>query len=125
MNTLIIAVGGALGSMARYGTGRLMLGFLGAAFPYGTLAVNLIGCLLMGIISGVFAFKEQSGQWQLFLATGIMGGFTTFSAFSLDAVLLWQRGQAGLAISYVLISVLGGLALLCAGLWLGRQLFGG
>ena len=95
----------------------------GTAFPYGTLTVNITGSLVMGLFAGYFAFKGDASQsWRLFLMTGILGGYTTFSAFSLDAALLYERGQLGLALVYVLASV--GLSVLglFVGLALMRQL---
>src|SRR5690606_31602004 len=95
----------------------------GAAFPWGTLTVNVLGSLVMGALAGWLAFKAGEGWSQplrLFLATGILGGFTTFSAFSLDAVLLWERGEAGLAAAYAGLSVLLSIGALMAGLALVR-----
>ena len=83
--------------------------YCGTAFPWGTLTVNVVGSFLMGVLAGWLAFKAGEGWSQplrLFLTTGILGGFTTFSAFSLDAVLIWERGQGGLAAAYVAASVL-------------------
>jgi CrcB protein len=101
---LSVALGGAIGAVARYlvslGTGRL----LGAGFPWGTLAVNVIGSFLMGLLVVVLA---QKGGIRMapFLMTGVLGGFTTFSAFSLDAVVLFERGNLGQAAGYVMASV--------------------
>jgi CrcB protein len=92
-------------------------------FPWGTLTVNVVGSFIMGAIAGWLAFKAGEGWSQplrLFLTTGILGGFTTFSAFSLDAVLIWERAQAGLAATYVIASVLLSIAGLIAGLGLVR-----
>jgi CrcB protein len=75
---------------------------LGTRFPFGTLAVNVFGSLTMGLLAGYFAVKGDLGQmWRLFLTTGVLGGFTTFSAFSLDAALLWERGDLWRAVLYV------------------------
>jgi CrcB protein len=94
---------------------------LGTAFPYHTLIVNIVGSLVMGLLAGYFALKSDPGQdWRLFLTTGIMGGFTTFSAFSLDTVVLYQRGEVALAAYYVLASVGVSLAALFAGLAIMR-----
>ncbi|URD60375.1 fluoride efflux transporter CrcB [Sphingomonas sp. KRR8] len=107
MNALIVFVGGGLGAVARYGVGRLSLPWAGSFLPAGTLVVNILGSFLMGLLAAVLAEGPAASQpWRLFLATGVLGGFTTFSAFSLDALTLWQRGQVGLAALYVLASVL-------------------
>ncbi|EJN04859.1 fluoride efflux transporter CrcB [Phyllobacterium sp. YR531] len=118
---LLVASGGAIGSVLRYLTGILMTRFFGAAFPYGTLAVNVIGGLLMGLFIELLTRRfEGSEELRLFVAIGILGGFTTFSSFSLDVVLLWQRGEAASAAFYVLLSVVLSIAALFLGLWLAR-----
>lgn len=122
MGFLIVFFGGGLGAAARHGVNLLLARGIGAAFPFGTLAINVLGSFLMGAIAGYFAFKGEAPQhWRLFLTTGILGGFTTFSAFSLDAVLLYERGEPGLAVLYVTASVGLALAGLVAGLWLMRH----
>jgi CrcB protein len=113
---LFVMVGGAVGSGARYLTGRAMLSLLGPDYPFGTLAVNLIGGLLMGVLVGVLAKTSASETWRLLLAVGVLGGFTTFSAFSLDVVSLIERGAIGVALGYVLVSVIGSIAAVFAGL---------
>ncbi|RMB54489.1 camphor resistance protein CrcB [Sphingomonas sp. PP-CE-3A-406] len=113
---LYVMVGGAVGSGARYLTGRAMLSLLGADYPFGTLAVNLIGGLLMGVLVGVLARNAASETWRLLLGVGVLGGFTTFSAFSLDVVTMIERGAIGVAFGYVLVSVIGSVAALFAGL---------
>jgi CrcB protein len=121
MSLLYVMLGGAFGSGARYLTGRATLSLFGPDFPYGTLAVNLIGGLLMGALVGVLARASNGGEtWRLLLGVGALGGFTTFSSFSLDAVTMIERGQIGIALGYVLISVLGSIAALFAGLTLAR-----
>lgn len=118
---LLVATGGAIGSVLRYLTGLAMTRFLGAAFPYGTLAVNVIGGLLMGLFIELLTRRfEGSEELRLFVAIGILGGFTTFSSFSLDVVLLWQRGEAANAAFYVLTSVILSIGALFLGLWLAR-----
>lgn len=125
MNWLMIgavAGGGACGSVARH----LVAGALGRAFglgfPWGTLTVNLVGSFLMGVVVEVLALKFSAGQeLRAFLAVGVLGGFTTFSSFSLDAVVLFERGALGHALVYVLASVLGGVFALFAALYLVRQ----
>jgi CrcB protein len=91
----------------------------GTNFPLHTLTVNVLGSFAMGVLAAYFALKAESSQaWRLFLATGVLGGFTTFSAFSLDTALLFERGTAGIAVTYVFVSVLASLG----GLFLGLQL---
>ena len=113
---LYVMVGGAVGSGARYLTGRAMLSLLGPDYPFSTLAVNLIGGLLMGVLVGVLARNTASETWRLLLGVGVLGGFTTFSAFSLDVVTMIERGAIGVAFGYVLVSVIGSIAALFAGL---------
>lgn len=120
----LVMAGGAVGSGARYLTGRWMLAAFGPGFPWGTLSVNLLGGLLMGALVGVLARVAVPGEhWRLLLAVGLLGGFTTFSAFSLDSVTMLQRGDFGLALLYVLVSVIGSIVALFAGLSLSRALF--
>ncbi|KQN10966.1 fluoride efflux transporter CrcB [Sphingomonas aurantiaca] len=109
-------VGGAVGSGARYLTGRAMTALLGPDYPFGTLAVNLIGGLLMGVLVGVLARNTASEAWRLLLAVGVLGGFTTFSSFSLDVVTLIERGAIGVAFGYILLSVIGSIVAVFAGL---------
>lgn len=124
MPLLLVMAGGALGSAARYLTGRIALSALGPDFPYGTLAVNLIGGLLMGLLAGGLARIGGSENWRLFLGIGVLGGFTTFSSFSLDVVTLIDRGAGLSAALYVLVSVAGAVGAVLAGLALARTLFG-
>lgn len=121
MSLLYVMLGGAFGSGARYLTGRATLSLFGPDFPYGTLAVNLIGGLLMGALVGALARAANGGEtWRLLLGVGMLGGFTTFSSFSLDAVTMIERGQLTVALGYVLVSVIGSIAALFAGLMLTR-----
>lgn len=114
---LQVALGGALGAVARYGVSILARRWPG--FPVATIAVNIAGSFLMGVIVVVLAHK--SGQrFAPFLMTGLLGGFTTFSAFSLDAITLWERGHAGQAAFYVLGSVVLSLAAIFAGMSAAR-----
>ncbi len=113
---LYVMVGGAVGSGARYLTGRAMTALLGPDYPFGTLAVNLIGGLLMGVLIGVLSRNSASEAWRLLLAVGVLGGFTTFSSFSLDVVTLIERGSLGVALGYVLMSVIGSIVAVFAGL---------
>ena len=121
MQLLLVMIGGALGSGARFLTSRAMLAWLGPDFPYGTLAVNLVGGLLMGLLVGVLARTGGSEDWRLFVGVGVLGGFTTFSAFSLDLVTMIERGAATVAIGYALASVIGAALALFAGLTLARS----
>ncbi len=113
---LYVMVGGAVGSGARYLTGRAMTALLGAGYPFGTLAVNLVGGLLMGVLVGVLARNSALEGWRLLIGVGVLGGFTTFSSFSLDVVTMIERGAPGLALGYILVSVIGSIAALFAGL---------
>ena len=121
-NLLLVMLGGALGAGARHLAGLAQLRWLGTGFPWATLFVNLLGSLVMGLLAGWLLQRGGSEQVRLFLAVGILGGFTTFSAFSLDLGLMLQRGELAMAAAYVLASVIGGVALLFAGLWLMRGL---
>ena len=117
----LVALGGAIGAVLRYQTGRMMTLWLGpnvvTAFPWATLAVNVIGSFAMGVLAGWLARHGQGGEhWRLFVAVGVLGGFTTFSAFSLELMLLVERGQAGQAFVYAAIAVLAGLSALYIGL---------
>lgn len=117
----LVMLGGAVGAGARHLTGRTTLAAFGPGFPYGTLAVNLIGGFAMGLLVGVLARMAVPGEnWRLLLGVGVLGGFTTFSAFSLDVVNMIQRGDLGIALFYVLLSVVGAIVALFAGLSLVR-----
>ena len=121
MHVLAVALGGALGASARYGAGLAATRFWGMNFPYGTLGVNMIGCFAMGILVGVFALKDPvDPALKLFLTAGVLGGFTTFSAFSLEALLLYERKPA-LGALYVAASVV----LCLAACWAGMRLMRG
>jgi CrcB protein len=113
-------LGGALGAGGRHLAGVAALRWLGPGFPWATLFVNLLGSLLMGLLAGWLVRAGGSEQARLFLAVGVLGGFTTFSAFSLELGLMLQRGELGSAAAYILASVIGGVLLLFAGLWLMR-----
>src|SRR3954451_18851927 len=122
MGFLIVFLGGGLGAALRHGINLLSARTLGTEFPYGTLIINVSGSLVMGLIAGYLAFRGDASQhWRLFLMTGILGGYTTFSAFSLDAGLLYERGALGLAALYVFASVILSIAGLFAGLALVRS----
>lgn len=122
MGFLIVFLGGGVGAALRHGVNLASARLLGTAFPYATLFENVTGSLVMGMLAGWFAFKGDASQsWRLFLTTGILGGYTTFSAFSLDAALLYQRGELGLAALYVVVSVALSIGGLFAGLALVRS----
>jgi CrcB protein len=124
---LLVFLGAGIGGALRHGVNLGCARFCGVAFPWGTLAVNVAGSFVMGALAAWLAFRAGEGWSQplrLFLATGILGGFTTFSAFSLDAVLIWERGEAGLAAAYVAVSVVLSIAGLVAGLALVRAVAG-
>ena len=122
MGYLIVFLGGGIGSAMRYGVNIAATSMLGAAFPYGILLINVSGSSVMGLIAAYFAFKGDASQdWRLFLTTGILGGYTTFSAFSLDAALLYERGEIGMAALYVVASVVLSIAGLFAGFALVRH----
>lgn len=126
MNYLIVFLGAGIGGAGRHGVNVLSARLFGTGFPAGTLVINVLGCLVMGLIAGAFAFRGHLPQeLRLFLTTGILGGFTTFSAFSLDAALLWERGEVGLAALYVGASVIFSLLAVAAGLVLSRHMLAG
>jgi CrcB protein len=123
MRYLIVFLGGGVGAALRHGVNVAAARLLGTAFPYATAIENVTGSLLMGLLAGYFAFRGGISQhWQLFLTTGILGGYTTFSTFSLDAALLYERGALGLAALYILLSVLMSIGGLFAGLWFMRYI---
>src|SRR5262249_40407775 len=103
MGYLIVFIGGGIGASLRHSFNIAFARLLGTAFPYATLFENVSGSIVMGILVAIFAFRISIPHyWQLFLTTGILGGYTTFSTFSLDVALLYERGQIGLAALYVL-----------------------
>ncbi|HEX8664416.1 MAG TPA: fluoride efflux transporter CrcB [Beijerinckiaceae bacterium] len=124
-STLLVFFGAGIGGALRHGVNVACARVCGTAFPWGTLAVNVAGSFAMGLLAAWLAFKAGAGWSQgarLFLATGVLGGFTTFSAFSLDAVLLWERGAMLAALGYVAASVVLSIAGLILGLALVRSL---
>jgi CrcB protein len=123
---LCIAIGGAAGALSRYGVGQAVRRF-GVEFPWGTLCVNLVGSFLIGLIFGVQMQLSNSDRMQLLTilaVTGFLGAFTTFSAFSLESVLLIRREQFVLAAMNILANCAGGVLLAFAGLWASRYLVG-
>lgn len=115
-------MGGALGAAARYLVGVAILRAAGPGFPLGVLTVNVVGSFLMGLFVVAAAHKGLT-HWGPFVMTGMLGGFTTFSAFSLEAYTLYERGLAGQAAAYVAMSVVVSITGLIAGIWLGRALW--
>src|SRR6201996_967157 len=123
MNYVLVFIGGGLGSCLRHAVNVVSQRVLGSHFPYHTFIINITGSTVMGLVAGYLAFKgEAAASWKLFLMTGILGGYTTFSAFSLDTAVLYERGEIGLALFYVLGSVIFSIAGLFAGLALVRHL---
>jgi CrcB protein len=123
MSYLLVFFGGGLGASLRHLINLTCARCLGPGFPWGTFIINISGSTAMGLIAGYLAFKGEASQpWRLFLMTGILGGYTTFSAFSLDTAVLYERGELGLAAAYVLGSVVLSIAGLFAGLALMRHL---
>ncbi len=120
---LLVFIGGGLGSTLRHVVNIVCPRLFGTNFPYHTFIINITGSTIMGLIAGYLAFKGDAAQsWRLFLMTGILGGYTTFSAFSLDAAVLYERGEIALALVYVLGSVVLSILGLFAGLALVRHL---
>lgn len=119
MNSIFaVAVGGAIGSVARYLFNLQAMRLFGPNFPWGTLGVNLIGGFIMGAAAEAFALRlNVSAEMRSFLMTGILGGFTTFSAFSLDVGNMLERHDVALAGLYIAASVLGSILMLFLGLW--------
>ncbi len=119
---LLVGIGGGLGAMARYGFGTLAGRVWGTAFPVGTLMINVLGSLAMGLLVGLLArtLLEGQNEIRLFVAVGVLGGFTTFSAFSLDAITLLERGDVLAGVGYVLLSVVLSVLALYLGLLITR-----
>ena len=124
---IAIFLGAGLGGVIRYGISMAGLRLVGADFPWATFVINVTGSFIMGMVAAWFVLRgADSGppEWRLFLTTGVLGGYTTFSTFSLDAIYLWERGAHLGAAIYVLGSVGISLAALFAGLALVRTFFG-
>jgi fluoride exporter len=121
LNIFLVAAGGAIGSALRYEYGRLSARLFGAGWPYGTFGVNIIGGLVMGLFAGWLAARSQGGEGlRLFFAVGVLGGFTTFSSFSLETMLMIERGEWLSASGYALASVLASVGALAIGLGIVR-----
>lgn len=128
---VIVFIGAGIGGMLRHGINTLGLRLAGADFPYATMTINILGSLAMGLIAGYFAFRGGEGvfgamsqHWRLFLTTGVLGGFTTFSAFSLDFATLFERGAMGGAAVYLVVSVAGSLVAVFAALAAAKAVWG-
>jgi fluoride exporter len=120
---LAVFIGAGIGGTLRHAVNEAALRMVGAGFPVATLGVNIIGSLVMGLFVGWFALRFDPGQeWRLFLTTGLLGGFTTFSTFSLDTAVMIERGAGALALAYVLLSVFLSIGALFVGLALVRYL---
>jgi CrcB protein len=120
---LIVFFGAGIGGALRHGVNVWSSRLMGTNFPYGTITVNIVGSLVMGLLASYFAFRgPESQHWRLFLATGILGGFTTFSSFSLDIGLLYERGELLTTAFYIVASVVISVAALFGGLWTMRTL---
>ena len=121
-DTVLVMAGGAIGAALRFHTGRWVGLLTGGGWPAGTLAVNLIGGLAMGLLAGLLVKKGLSDGWRLMLGVGLLGGFTTLSAFSLEMVTLVQEGRWSAACAYAALSVIGSMAMLALGLGMVRAL---
>ena len=123
LHLVLVAVGGAVGAALRHLVNLVSLRLAGPGFPWGTMAVNVAGCFAMGVFIELLARRfNASNELRLFIATGVLGGFTTFSAFSLDFAVLWERGAALSALAYAITSVVGSILALFLGLWLVRSI---
>lgn len=118
-----IALGGAIGAVLRFGVVQTSLRLWGTGFPVGTLLVNVVGSLAMGLAVEWLAARGMSHLWRGFVTVGLLGALTTFSTFSLDIALLHGRGEMALAALYVMLSVCLSVGALFLGLWLGRGIF--
>ena len=118
---MAIALGGALGAVARHFISHWSVVALGNGFPWGTLTVNVVGCFALGVVVEVMALVwSPAAEWRAFLTVGVLGAFTTFSAFALDISILHERGEMLHAILYVTVSVAGSIAAILAGMSLTR-----
>lgn len=121
---LAVAAGGAIGATGRFLVGRLMLNLMGPGYPWGTLTVNIAGSFFIGLLVELLAVRfNLSQEWQAFLVIGILGGFTTFSAFSLEVGLMIEKNQFSAAALYAIGSVVLGLVALFAGIFVGKAIY--
>ncbi len=119
---LAVAIGGAIGAMGRYWVVGLVTQWFGRGFPYGTLAVNIAGSILIGLLYTVIVQQlKLEPHWQAILMAGFTGAFTTFSTFALESLNLFQSGRVTAALLYIMLSVMCCLAAVAAGMWLGKQ----
>jgi CrcB protein len=121
-NLLLVVIGGGIGAGIRHLTNIGALRLVGPNYPWGTMAINIVGSFAMGLFVATLMRRGGSNEVRLFVATGVLGGFTTFSAFSLDFATLWERGSTLPAFGYALASVVGAIIALFLGLWLARSL---
>ena len=127
MMWIAVGIGGALGSMARHGVNQMVHSyFLASRFPHGVAVVNLLGCLVIGVLAGLLAAERIAMpiHWREFVFVGLLGGFTTFSSFGLDTFTLVRAGATGAAMANVVVHVGGGVAAVTIGYWLGNSRFG-
>jgi CrcB protein len=122
LDVLLVGLGGLAGAIARFGVGAWLQAALGATFPWGTLAVNLTGCFVAGVLIGVGGERGLATGTRLLLVTGFLGGYTTFSAFGVETVRLAEQQGVALAAANVGTNVVGGIALAAVGLVVGRAL---
>ena len=123
LHLILVAVGGAIGASLRHLVNLASLRLVGPGFPWGTMAVNVAGCFAMGVFVELLARRfNASNELRLFIGAGVLGGFTTFSAFSLEFAVLWERGAALSALAYAITSVIGSILALFLGLWLARSI---
>lgn len=123
INTLLVMAGGAVGAAARYQLGRLAGHLLGLTYPWGTLIANLLGGFVMGLLVGTLArLSSGDAEIRVLVGVGVLGGFTTFSSFSLETYLMIERGEVTGALLYALASVIGAVAALAIGLHLVRSI---
>ncbi|HEX7853936.1 MAG TPA: fluoride efflux transporter CrcB [Sphingobium sp.] len=124
--TFLVMLGGGIGSVLRYQAGKLSLALLGRGWPWGTLFVNVSGGLVMGLFAGWLALRSAGGgeSQRLFFAVGVLGGFTTFSSFSLETMLMIERGEVASALAYILVSVIASVGALALGLGIARSMMG-
>jgi fluoride exporter len=119
-NLLLVVVGGGIGAGVRHLANIGAMRLVGPNYPWGTMAINIAGSFAMGLLIAVLMRRGGSNELRLFIATGVLGGFTTFSTFSLDFATLWERGATLPALGYALASVIGAIIALFLGLWLAR-----
>lgn len=119
---LAVALGGALGSVLRYLLAKAVNEWAASPFPYGTLGVNLTGCFVAGLCLVWLVERDAAQEWRALIMIGVLGGFTTFSAFSVDTLRLWEQSGAAMASVNVLASVAASLAACGAGVWIARHL---